>query len=256
MSADIRLITCDPIMGLPRVPPANGSRPDAADLRQEMARLRVAAALVRHRACLDNDPYWGNRTLMEEAAGSPEFLPVWALTPDGEGPGFDPADTVRAMLAAGVRAAWLAPSAHGYSPMPWCGGDLYAALSAARVPVLISYQEVKGDPLYAIGAAFPELRLILTTVPRLGRNRMLYPLLRQHTAWLVCFDPVFSVHQGHRDLCDTFGSHRWVLGTGYPDAEGGSGISGLMYAGLRDDELEAVAHGNIERVLAEVRHDF
>ena len=253
---EMRLIVCDSMLGLPRVPPANGMRPDVADLRREMARLRVSTALVRHCASVENDPYWGNRMLMEEVAGHAELMPVWALTPDGETPAFDLASTVRAMLAAGVRVAWLSPSAHVYSPAPWCCGDLYAALAAARVPLLVSYAEIDGDRLDTICTAFPQLRLILVRVPRLGRNRMLYPLLRRHAELHVCFDPTFSVHAGYPDLCAAFGPHRWVLGTGYPEAEGGAGIAGMMYAGLSNAQLDAVAHGNIERLLAEVRHDF
>jgi uncharacterized protein len=254
--SDLRITACDSVIGLPRVPMNNGIRPDVADLRREMGRLRVSTALVRHRACVDNDPYWGNRTLMAEVAGQPDLLPVFALTPDGEGPMFDPAASARAMLASGAHAAWIAPTAHGFSALPWCCGDLYSALAERRVPLLVSYEEVDGDRLDAIGAAFPELRIVLLGIPRLGRNRMLYPLLRRHAEWLVCFDPVFSVHEGYRDLCDTFGAHRWVMGTGYPDMEGGTGIAAIMYAGLDDEELEAVAHGNIERLLAEVHDDL
>lgn len=252
---DIQFIACDPLVGVPRVPAENGVRPDVADLRQEMTRLRITSALVRHRACVENDPYWGNRTLMEDVAGCAELLPVWALTPDGETPGFDPAALLRAMLDGGARAAWLSPAAHGYSPAPWCCADLYAALAEARVPLLVSYDEFDGDRLEAICTAFPALRLILLRVPRLGRNRILYPLLRRHAELYLCFAPTFSVHEGYRDLCDTFGAHRWVLGTGYPDTEGGAGITGLLYAGLSDAQLHAVAQGNIERLLAEVRHE-
>lgn len=252
----MKLITCDVLVGLPRVPDVNGVRNDMSDLVSELDRLRIDYALVRHRACLDNDPYWGNSILMDEIKGQNRIQPVWALTPDGEGPDFDPVVTIRAMLMAGVKMSWMSPGAHGYSPAPWCCSEIYNILTAACVPLLMSYEEIGADALDTICEAFPQLRVILTKVPRLGRNRMLYPLLRRHANLHVCFDPTFSVHEGYRDLCDTFGSHRWMLGTGYPDAEGGSGIAGLMYANLNDEELNAVAYENIERLLMEVNNEF
>ena len=254
------LIACDPIIGLPRVP-IEGLEPTVEDLRREMARLRIDKAIVRHRLCIENGPYHGNGVLLEEIAGHDELLPAWALTPDGDEPEFDIRATVRRMLAAGVggklaagvKVAWMDPRAHDFSPLPWCAGPLYDALRAARVPLLLEYDQVTPDQLHEICAAFPELRIILLKAPRLGRNRQLYPLLALHPEIYLCFCPVFSVHEGFIDLCAHFGSHRWVFGSGYPEAEGGSGVAGLMYAGLSDEAVRAVASGNITRLLSEVR---
>jgi hypothetical protein len=247
---DVRLIVCDAIVGLPRVP-VERMRPDVDDLLGEMARLRIDAAVVRHRACIDNAPYFGNQALMEDIAGRSNLIPAWVLTPDGGEPAFDVDATVREMLQAGVKIAWMIPKEHLFSVQPWCAGRLYGALQAARVPLLVEYDQFSADDVHEICAAFPTLRLVLLNVPRLGRNRMLYPLLEQHENIHVCFGPLFSMHEGFADLCQRFGIQRWVLGSGYPNAEGGAAISGLMYAGLPDEALQAVAHGNMERLLAE-----
>jgi hypothetical protein len=57
--------------------------PDVADLQRELARLDLSAAIVRHRQCLENFPYWGNEVLMRELAGQSSLLPAICLTPDG-----------------------------------------------------------------------------------------------------------------------------------------------------------------------------
>lgn len=247
-------IACDPLVGL-GLAPQPGHTSTVEDLAGEMERLRIEAALVRHRACVEVAPYLGNRALMEETAGRENLRPVWVLTPDGAPPEFDCALTVGRMLAAGVRAAWMAPDVHEYSPAPWCCGELYEALQAARVPLLVSYEKLGADAIHAICADFAELRLILLEVPRLGRNRRLYALLGRHENLHVCFYPSFSMSGGYAGLCKDFGPSRWVLGTGYPDKEGGAGITGLLYSGLSDEAVEAVARGTIERLLKEVRHD-
>ena len=90
-------------------------------------------------------------------------------------------------------------------------------------------------------------------MPRLGRNRLIYPLLQRHPNLMICLSYTYSVHQGVEDLCRTFGHERWVFGMGYPTAETGASLTGLTYAAIPDEAKEAIAHGNIERLLAEVR---
>ncbi len=247
----LRLIACDPVVGLPRVPMENGARPTVDDLLKEMARLNISAAIVRHRACFDNGPFFGNEVLLEEIAGHASLIPAWVFTPDGCEPDFDPRRLLVEMLSRGVRVAWMYPKEHYYSPRPWCAGPMYAALQAARVPLLVEYDQVSADDLHEICAAYPELRLVLLNAPRLGRNRLLYPLLDLHPNLHLCFGPLYSVHEGIADLCRRYGARRWVFGMGYPNAEGGAGVTGLLYAGLSEVDCRAIAHENIERLLSE-----
>jgi hypothetical protein len=252
---NLKIIACDPIVGLPRVPLA-GIQPSVDDLQSEMARLHIHTAIVRGRACVDNAPYFGNQTLLEDIAGRANLLPAWVLTPDGAEPEYDVQLTLRRMLAGGVKVAWIYPREHLFSVQPWCSGPLYAALQTAHVPLLLEYDQASADDIHAICAAYPQLRLVLLNLPRLGRNRLLYPLLELHPNLSLCFSPSLSVHQGFADLCQRFGDERWVFGMGYPNAEGGSAITGLLYAGLPERTLQRITHENIERLLAEVDVDY
>lgn len=251
-TALVKLIACDPVIGMPRIP--SGARvTDAADLAAEMQRLCIDRAFVRHRACTDIAPWLGNDMLGVEIAGRPALSPVWNVTPEGRAPAFDPAAALTEMLAAGVRMAWLTPKAQEFTPRAWCAGDLYEALQSARVPLLLEYDDCAPDDIHDICSHFPDLRLILLRVPRVGRHRMVYPLLKRHDNLLVCFDHAFSAFEGFKTLVDLHGEHRWVFGMSYPDAECGAAVTGLMYAGLSDAALEAVGHGNIERLISEVK---
>ena len=246
-----RFIACDAMVGHPRMP-LEGGNAGVDDLACEMARLHLDAAIVRHRFCLESSPYLGNQILMDEIQGHPDLLPAWALTPDGTEPDFDITATVRGMLAAGVKLAWICPKRHSFSVQSWCSGELYAALQAARVPLLLDWYGQTPDELHHICAEFPELRIIILNPSREGRNRLLYPLLKRHQHLYLCLSPVFSVHEGFLDLYRQFGPSRWVFGTGYPESEGGTGITGLLYAGLPDEVIGAIAAQNIERLLSEV----
>lgn len=245
-------IACDPLIGLPRVP-EEGPPPDAGDLTAEMARLGIDRALVRHRAALECGPEAGNRVLREETRDRPTLHPVWFLTPDGEPPDFDPGATLERLRAAGAAVVWMDPEAEGFSPQPWCAGPLYEALQARRVPLLLDYAKIRPDDLHLVLRDFPGLRLILLGVPRLGRNRMVYPLLDRHPNLYVCLSHTFSVHRGIEDLCRRFGPDRWLFGMGYPAAEGGAALAGIAYADIPESAKEAITHGTLERLLAESR---
>ena len=248
----MKLIACDPMMGLPRIPP-EGYVPDRADLLSEMAYLGVEAAIVRHRAAYEAGPKAGNVALCEDLRGADNLYPAPFVTPDGFGPAFDPRQMIDEILEAGSRVVWTDPVAEGFSLLPWCSGPLYETLQDCRMPLLLEYSVAKPDDLDVILNDFPRLRLILLGVPRLGRNRLVYPLLRRHASLYLCLSYSYSVHQGIEDLVSTFGQHRWVFGMGYPTAEGGASLTNLTYAAIPDETKEAIAHRNIERLLAEVR---
>jgi hypothetical protein len=248
----LKLIACDALVGLPRKPFAL-FRPDADDLDRELARLEISAAVVRHRQCVENFPHWGNDVLAREAAGRTKWIPAVCLTPDGAPDDYSLEATMTRALSRGMRIAWISPKEHMYSPRPWCSGKLYAACVAARLPLLVDYRSVTLDDVEEIMTAFPQLRLIMTQVPRFGRHRSLYALLERHPGLHLCLSSAYSVHEGLTDLVEKFGHTRFVWGTSYPEAEGGASVTLLMYAALSDAARAAIAHGNIERLLAEVK---
>lgn len=247
----LKLIACDPLVGLPRKP-YPWLRPDVADLQSELARLQISAAIVRHRQCLENFPHWGNAVLAREIAGQPNLISAVCLTPDGAPEDFACERTFARALAAGMRVGWISPKEHMYSPRPWCTGPLYAACVAARLPLLLDYRQVSLDEVDEIMTAHPALRLVLLQVPRLGRHRALYALLGRHPGLHLCVSSAYSVHEGLPELVDKFGHARFVWGSNYPEAEGGASITLLTYANISDAAKSALAHGNIERLLAEV----
>lgn len=251
LSECCRLFACDALLGAPPVPP-DGYTPDVQDLEAEMSRLGISTSVVRHRACLDANGHFGNLVLMEEIAGHSGLIPAWFVTPDGYEPDFAPEALVDRMLAAGVRLAWTDPAAQDFSLQPWCSGRLLSALQERRVPLLLRYSAAPLSDLHQALEAYPQLRTILLDVPRYGRNRPLEALLALHPHLYLCFGPSFSVHEGFRDLVSRYGQERWVWGAGYPSYEGGAAIAGLAYSGLSASEMEAVAHLNMERLLAEV----
>lgn len=250
----MKLIACDALMGPPRMP-LDGCRPDKADLLSEMARVSIESAIVRHRGALEFGPFDANKVILDELSDADNLLPSWFLTPDGFEPEFDIAKTVSEMIDAGVKICWTNPSAEAacFSILPWCSGPLYEALQAKQIPLLLDYETVTADELNTVLTDFGALRVILINADREGRNRRLYPLLKAHRNLYLCLSHSYSVHLGTEDLCQIFGIDRWVFGMGYPEAEVGAAVAGLMYTDIDDEAKEAIAYGNIERLLGEVK---
>jgi hypothetical protein len=248
----LKFIACDVLVGLARKP-YPWFHPDIEDLQHEMARLQISAAVVRHRQCIENSPHWGNAVLVRETSGHANLISALCLTPDGE----PDAHSLEAMLttafASGMRIAWMSPREHSYSVRPWCSGGIYAACAAAHLPLLLDYRQVTLDDVDEIMTAHPRLPLILLQVPRFGRHRSLYILLERHPSLHLCLSSAYSVHEGVADLVQEFGPTRFVWGSGYPEAEGGASVALLTYADLPANARAAIAHGNIERLLTEVR---
>ena len=247
----LKLIACDPLVGLPRKP-YPWLRPDLADLQGELARLQIASAVVRHRQCLENFAHWGNAVLARETAGHAHLIPAVALTPDGTPDAYSFGPAFQDALTRGMRVGWISPKEHMFSPRPWCAGALYAACAAARLPLLLDYRQVTLDDVDEIMTAHTTLRLILVQVPRFGRHRSLYALLARHASLHLCLSSAYSVHEGLNDLVGKFGHNRFLWGCNYPESEGGASVSLLTYADIPDAARSAIAHGNIERLLAEV----
>jgi len=248
----MKLIACDPVMGLPRLP-LEGLNPDKADLLAEMKRLKIDAALVRHQTARDAGPVAGNLAIMEDIGDATSLLGTWFVTPDGLEPDFDLARVLDDMQAAGVGVAWTESQEQQFSLLPWCSGELYEALAARQIPLLLEPEKLQYDDLHIVLSDFPRLRVILTPSTRvIGRHRMLYPLLRRHENLMVCLNQAYCVHRGIEDLCHQFGSHRWVFGMGYPQSEGGAAVTGLMYAEITDEQRFDIGYRNIERLLSEV----
>lgn len=244
-----RLIACDLMLTQPEQ--------NLAACQKEMTRLKISAAVVRNRDCLETAPEFHNQRLLLAAASVKSIIPALFVSPDGVAPQYDVAEYLRTRVAAGVRLAWTTTVLQPYlleNPFcPYFGEKMFAALSRHRLPLLLTWPEISFKALHEVMREFPELRVILTGLTRQGRQPALETLLESHPELYICFSPLFSVHGGYASLCRRFGAQRFVWGSGYPEAEGGAALAGLLYAGLEQSELAQVAHQNIERLLTEVR---
>jgi Amidohydrolase len=248
----MKFIACDAMVSYPRII-TDTIRRGPGDLLEDMDRLNIDSALVRHHDALNAGPLVGNAKLQEDLKGFDRLYPVWFITPDGSEPDYKLEKEFSNMFSAGAKFCWMDPIAEHFSIQPWCCGELYEELCKYKVPLLLDFKSIEMNDLATALKDFPKLKIILLNSPRLGRNRMLYPLLKQYKSLYLCLGFAYSVHKGYEDLCRNFGHERFVFGSAFPEVEGGAAVTGLMYSGISDEAKKAIAYDNLLAMMEEVK---
>jgi hypothetical protein len=217
-------------------------------LLAEMARLGIERALVSHTLARTYNPPYGNQLLMQEIAGHDRLAPCWTLLPPACGE-MGPLDALLAeMEARRVRAVRLYPQEHTYSLDDWQCGELFSALAERRTVVLLDLAETNWSDVERVCRTYPGLSLVVT---RAG-YRQLRPLfaLLERCDNLFCDLSNLCTYLGVEEILDRFGSGRMLFGTGLPVADPGGPLARLYYTDAPQADIRALAHGNIERLLA------
>ena len=220
-------------------------------LLAEMERLGIQRALVSHTLARTYDPVQGNQILMDEIAGHETLLPCWTLLPPACGEMGSLDELMAEMAQAGVRAVRLYPQEHTYSLAEWQCGGLFEALAERRYVLLLDLAQGSWGDIERICRTYPHLAVIVTWVG----YRQLRPLfaLLQRCGNLYCDLSNLSTYLGVEEILDRFGSERLIFGTGLPTADPGGPIARLFYTEAPPEALEAIAHGNLDRLLDRVQ---
>ena len=228
--------------------------PTISELLAEMARCRIAGALVTSAWSDVVSAEVANQQLLEDLSTHDTLHPVAEMLPEGGERFLDrQADAVAQLIADGAVSGVVRCRKNKHPLATWCAGKLLEAMSAARLPLMVRCGDVDDDHLFGVLQDFPDLPVILSETPRVGYNRIAYPLMaRFQNLYAVCDTPSF-VHLGIEYMVGRFGAHRLLWGTRYPDTEGGAAITGITYADIPDQDRSAIAGGNIKRLMSEVR---
>jgi hypothetical protein len=220
-------------------------------LLAEMERLGIQRALVSHTLARTYDPVQGNQILMDEIAGHEALLPCWTLLPPACGEMAPPDELLAEMAQAGVRAARFYPREHSYPLAEWQCGELFEALDRRRYVVLLDLAQASWGEIERICRTYSRLALVVT---RVGYRelRPLFALLSAHSN-LYCDLSNLSTYLGIEEILDRFGSERLLFGTGLPTADPGGPLARLGYTDAPPAALDAIAHGNLDRLLDRVQ---
>ena len=218
-----------------------------AELLTDMAYFHITDALVVHAQSRDIDPVLGNRTVLIECENEPHLFPVWVLLPAATWEMEKPDILVESMMAEKVCAATLCPNRHNYSLSDWACRALLEELAAHSIPMLIDLSQISWDDVYRVCTEFPQLPVILTSVPYRSL-RYLAPIwervenLYVDTSWLTICD-------GYEWIVKRFGPKRLLFGSRYPIFTPGAAITALTYSNLDENVKQMIASENLKELL-------
>ena len=130
--------------------------PTGKELLASMDYFGIKEALVYHSITRDHHPRVGNPLIIREAKKSRRLYPVWGYVPHHTGEMPEPQRFVKGLLSKGVKAVRIFPAKgeHNFSPEMWSLSDLYDALEAGRIPLIIGGESVDYDRIARLLSLF------------------------------------------------------------------------------------------------------
>lgn len=225
---------------------------DAAGLEREMEIAGIEEALVYHMAAREGHPPLGNSLLEKEIEGRTNLHPVWVLLPHHTGEMPHPDRLLNEMRAKNVKAVRLYPGRahHGFTLAEWNAGELLDALDAARLPLLLDIEIVSWEDIFALLKKYQRLPVVASNCSY-RHNRYLYPLWERFDNLYVetCR---FLGAGAIEDIVRRYGAGRLLFGTNIPQYTGTAIVSRITYADISREDKEAIASGNLKRLLEEL----
>jgi len=212
---------------------------DTDALLEEMDRFHIRTVLASHWTAEEYDAAAGNDALAR--ALRPRLEPAWAALPGN--------DFLPVLARRAPRAVRLSPGEkQGNFPLAsWGAGSLFEALQQCGVVTLVSRQDVGWGDLALLLDNFPCLPLVLLDAGYRA-DRYLFPLLDRYPA--LHFDT--ATYLAHRQLeafVERRGAERVLFGSRLPLYTPGSALGVLASARMTATDREAVAGGNLRRLL-------
>jgi len=220
-------------------------------LLAEMDRAGIARALVWHIAQHDASPQAGNRLLADAIRPHERLIGCWTVLPN-QAHEFPPPDELFALMRqARVAALRICPTAHRFPANAVSLSDLLAAMVARRVPLFLSLRRgANWGLVYALLAEFPDLVCVVCDHGCWGEDRAFRPLLGRY-AHVYVDTAQYLLDGGIESLVADYGAERLLFGSGFPESYHGGMMLALRHARIADEAKQAIAAGNLERILAE-----
>jgi len=242
----LRFFDCNCVVGDSRNR-SYGVNYNLKNLLYKMDLYGIDKALAYHFAAKEYEAKAGNASLAEEIKDTPNLYPVWVVMHHHTDEFYTPPELIELLRQKNIRAVKIYPYTAQFSVEKWNCGELFSALEKNKVLLLIDADQLPVSELHQMLSDYPALNVVLTAVGyRMDRNLQalmkIFPRLYVETY-------SYKVNDGIEILCEKFGAHRLVFGSGMPVFSGGSAVSMIRYARISDDEKRLIAYENLKNLL-------
>ena len=239
--------------GVEAAPSVLRPAPTVEVVREEMARAGVGKAVVWRVEQMTGSTLTANGMLAEDLRGRGELFGLWALLPSHTHEIPDPEAMPAAMKANGIVGWRLFPERCRFL-MQWFALRDWVELAVARsIPVFIN--TAHGASLeHAAGLLerAPELTVVLTYANEWPSDRLLRPFVKEYPN--VYLDMAFMMTDGGiESFVAAYGASRLLYGSGFPRCYFGANMLMIKHAQIAEADKAAIAGGNLERMVGEVK---
>ena len=246
----MKFFDCNSYFGLP-ARPTLAPAADAGALLKEMDHCGVDQALVWHIAQHDASPLAGNPLLAEAIAPHPRLWGCWSILPNQahEFPPFE--QFLTHMRASRIVALRAFPISHHFLLNEVAMGSWFEPMVAHRIPFLLSVRYgADWQIAYSLLAEFPRLVCVICDHGCWGEDRRFRPLLERYP-YVYVDTAQYLLDGGIEALVADYGSNRILFGSGFPESYLGGMMLALKHARIQEEAKDAIASGNLERILKE-----
>jgi predicted TIM-barrel fold metal-dependent hydrolase len=248
----MRFFDCNAYFGLPSIRPVTPVQ-TSEKLLAAMDRAGVEKALVYHIAQHDHAPRLGNQLLTEAIKDHPRLVGCWTVLPN-QGHEFpEPGEFFAQMKAARITALRVFPETHRFLLNAVSMGEILDAMVDVGMPLILSVQRgVNWGDIYQLLSEFPDLVCVVCDHGCWGEDRMFRPLIERYENFYI--DTArYLLDGGIESLVTDYGAKRLLFGSGFPDSYMGGMMMAIKHAQIPHSAKQAIACGNLERILDEVR---
>lgn len=223
---------------------------DAEELIREMDHCGIAKSLVYHAGMRFSSPItWNNAILTQLKDNDDRLFPSWTILPYQTGEMPEPKTLIASMKSCGIRVLRAFPQEHHYCLDALTFGDLFEMLIQYKIPLLVKENILK---LKGLLQDFPELIVVALNQGPHSFERYLRPLLDKYPN-LHLDTSLYIIDGNLEEFCERYNFTRLLFGSGYPDNCYGGSLLHLLHANLAENAKKAIASGNLEGLLREVR---
>lgn len=230
--------------------PGEGMPWQTEQILEIMERCHIDNALAYHIVAKDGEVPDGNELLLREIQGT-KLQPQWCAIPATFEEFLPAPELGAAMKENGVRTLRIAPKNFAHSMAPYAMGELMDFAADCHIPVFFDYGEAPCDEMYTLCHSYPNVNFVVTNTAY-GLNRWLGPVL-DNCPNLYVGTGNYVVHNGLTTFCKYYSAERLVFNTNLPTGSAAAAVSLVCFADLSEEEKQLIAHGNLERLLGEVR---
>ena len=233
--------------------------PEVDDLLGQLVRAGIGRAIAWHVAQFDVSPQYGNAILADAIRNRPNLLGAWTVLPDqtGEMPLDKLFDDMKANRIVALR---VFPPTGRYLLNALTMGPLLDEMTARHIPLIYSIKRIQPSmgetqvwrTLYDLLADFPDLVVIVADHSSWGSDRLFRPLIENYPGVHI-ETSLYFIDGGIEDFVEHYGPESLLFGSGLPERYPGGGMLALRHAEFSESDKLAVAAGNLDRIVKEVR---